>query len=77
MCKRKPVFVGQAHTKIAHQLPVSINLYVFEGLKLHEIASFLRISVGTSKSNLFDARSILKREILKINGQRKKISDAR
>jgi RNA polymerase sigma factor (sigma-70 family) len=37
------------------------NLYVFEGLKHREIADLLGISEGTSKSNLFDARSILKK----------------
>src|SRR4029079_12828379 len=36
------------------------NLYVFEGLKHREIAERLGISEGTSKSNLADARSILK-----------------
>ena len=39
------------------------NLYVFEGLKHREIAQLLDISEGTSKSNLFDARSILKRQL--------------
>jgi RNA polymerase sigma factor (sigma-70 family) len=37
------------------------NLYVFEGFKHREIAEFLGISEGTSKSNLFDARAILKK----------------
>jgi RNA polymerase sigma factor (sigma-70 family) len=36
------------------------NLYVFEGLKHREIASLLSIAEGTSKSNLFEARAILK-----------------
>jgi len=36
------------------------NLYVMEGFKHREIAVLLNISVGTSKSNLFDARNILK-----------------
>lgn len=36
------------------------NLYVFEGLKHREIAKVLNISEGTSKSNLADARKILK-----------------
>jgi RNA polymerase sigma-70 factor (ECF subfamily) len=39
------------------------NLYVIEGLKHKEIARELGISEGTSKSNLFDARNILQREI--------------
>jgi RNA polymerase sigma-70 factor (ECF subfamily) len=41
------------------------NLYVFEGLKHREIARFLEISEGTSKSNLFDARAILKKQLRK------------
>jgi RNA polymerase sigma factor (sigma-70 family) len=39
------------------------NLYVFEGLKHREIARTLKISEGTSKSNLFDARNNLKKQL--------------
>ena len=39
------------------------NLYVFEGLKHREIAEALKISEGTSKSNLADARKILQAAI--------------
>jgi RNA polymerase sigma factor (sigma-70 family) len=39
------------------------NLYVFEGMKHREIASLLNISEGTSKSNLSDARKILKKQL--------------
>ncbi len=39
------------------------NLYVFEGFKHREIAQMLKISEGTSKSNLFDARSNLKKQL--------------
>lgn len=39
------------------------NLYVFEGLKHREIAEQLGISEGTSKSNLSDARTWLKKRI--------------
>jgi RNA polymerase sigma factor (sigma-70 family) len=41
------------------------NLYVFEGMKHEEIAQRLHISVGTSKSNLSDARQILQKRIKK------------
>jgi len=41
------------------------NLYVFEGYKHREIAVMLGISEGTSKSNLSDARRILKSMINK------------
>jgi RNA polymerase sigma factor (sigma-70 family) len=37
------------------------NLYVFEGMKHRQIADVLSISEGTSKSNLADARSILRK----------------
>ena len=40
------------------------NLYEFEGLKHREIAEMLGISEGTSKSNLSDARAILKRAVV-------------
>lgn len=39
------------------------NLYVFEGLKHREIAQLLKISEGTSKSNLSDARSLLRQAL--------------
>jgi RNA polymerase sigma factor (sigma-70 family) len=39
------------------------NLYAFEGLKHKEIAQILKISEGTSKSNLFDARTNLKKQL--------------
>jgi RNA polymerase sigma factor (sigma-70 family) len=41
------------------------NLYVLEGFKHREIATLLNISVGTSKSNLFDARNILKNYLMR------------
>jgi RNA polymerase sigma-70 factor (ECF subfamily) len=39
------------------------NLFAFEGMKHKEIAEQLGISEGTSKSNLSDARTILKRKV--------------
>ncbi|MEO8150598.1 MAG: RNA polymerase sigma factor [Bacteroidia bacterium] len=44
------------------------NLYVFEGLKHKDIAAQLRISEGTSKSNLYEAKAILQRQINRNNG---------
>jgi RNA polymerase sigma-70 factor (ECF subfamily) len=41
------------------------NLYVFEGYKHREIAELLGISEGTSKSNLSDARTLLKKYLIK------------
>lgn len=47
-------------TKLIQQLPVQMrlvfNLYVIEGYSHKEISEKLEISVGTSKSNLHDAR---------------------
>src|ERR1700688_732201 len=39
------------------------NLYVFEGMTHREIANLLNVTEGTSKSNLYDARSILKKQL--------------
>jgi RNA polymerase sigma factor (sigma-70 family) len=41
------------------------NLYVFEGMTHKEISAEVGISEGTSKSNLSDARTILKKKLLK------------
>lgn len=53
--------------KIIDELPerygLVFNLYVFEEFSHQEIAEMLRISVGTSKSNLARARQKLKEEI--------------
>ena len=43
------------------------NLYVFEGFKHKEIAQILKISEGTSKSNLFDARNHMKKQLQKLD----------
>ncbi len=57
--------------KLIRQLPpvykLVFNLYVFEGYKHREIAEILGISEGTSKSNLSDARTLLQKEIIKLN----------
>lgn len=53
--------------QMIHELPpgckMVFNLFVFEGLKHREIAEKLNISKGTSKSNLSDARALLKKKI--------------
>lgn len=43
------------------------NLYIIDGFSHKEIAEQLQISIGTSKSQLFDARKILKNKIIKNN----------
>jgi len=50
---------------LSPQYRIIFNLYVFEGYKYHEIADRLKISEGTVKSNLFDARRILKEKVMK------------
>lgn len=45
------------------QYKVVFNLYVIDGLSHKEIADKLRISDGTSRSNLLRARSILQKQI--------------
>lgn len=59
---------------LVQQLPPAcrmvFNLYVFEGLKHREIAGMLGISEGTSKSNLSDARTLLKQRLENINPQK-------
>ncbi len=56
-------------TRLIQRLPdkmrFAINLYIIEGYTHQEIADLLNISVGTSKSNLHDARRLLRTEILK------------
>jgi RNA polymerase sigma factor (sigma-70 family) len=53
--------------RMIHELPpryrLVFNLYVFEEMPHKEIAKLLEITEGTSKSNLFNAREILKKKI--------------
>jgi RNA polymerase sigma factor (sigma-70 family) len=53
--------------KLIKELPPAyglvFNMYVIEGYKHAEISDLLGISVGTSKSNLHDARKILQKRI--------------
>ncbi len=59
----------EAIMQCVQQLPPSYRtvfvLYVVEGYKHHEIASLLKISVGTSKSNLAAARAQLQKMVIK------------
>jgi len=47
------------------------NLFVMEGLSHQEIGEAMKITEGTSKSNLARARDILKRKVNKLYGKRK------
>lgn len=42
-------------------------MYAIEGYKHHEIAELLKISEGTSKSQLFKARKLLQQQVIKLN----------
>ncbi|PRZ26225.1 RNA polymerase sigma factor [Flavobacterium granuli] len=56
--------------KIIHELPdqyrIVFSLYVLDGYSHQEISEMLNISTGTTKSNLFRARLILKEKIEKL-----------
>ena len=57
--------------KLIQELPVGcrtvFNLYVIEGYSHNEIAEQMEISIGTSKSQLHDARKILKQKLADIS----------
>ncbi len=50
-------------SKLPPQYRIVFNLYAIEGYKHKDIAKMLKISVGTSKSNLSRARSILQNQL--------------
>ena len=58
-------------TNLIQKLPNAcrtvFNMYVIDNMSHKEIAKKLSISEGTSKSNLHDARKILKRKIINSN----------
>lgn len=59
--------------RLVQELPPAyktvFNLYVMEGFQHQEIADLLGISEGTSKSNLFKAKRILKTKIEELTSQ--------
>ena len=57
--------VIQQIQKLSPSYRAVFNLYVIDGYKHHEISEILNISIGTSKSNLSRARSLLQRALLK------------
>jgi len=63
--------------KLIQKLPpkcqMVFNLYVFEGMKHREIAEQLGITEGTSKSNLSDARTMLQKQVKRLEGGKKEI----
>ncbi len=58
---------AQELVRMVQQLPLGyrmvFNLYVIEGFKHHEIAEQLKITIGTSKSQLFKAKKMLKKRL--------------
>jgi len=60
---------------LIQQLPpryrMVFNLFVMEGMSHQEIGEAMKITEGTSKSNLARARDILKRKVNKLYGKRK------
>lgn len=59
--------------KLPTKMRLVFNLYVIEGFSHKEIAEMLNISVGTSKSNLHDARATLKNELMSEDKTSKRI----
>ncbi|MBA3664527.1 MAG: sigma-70 family RNA polymerase sigma factor [Bacteroidetes bacterium] len=60
--------------KLPPMYQIVFNLHVFEGLKHREIAEQLGISEGTSKSNLSDAKTWLKKVLEKLSGDQKALT---
>jgi len=53
----------QVIQELPDKMRLVINLFAIEGYKHEEISEMLGISVGTSKSNLFDARKQIRKRI--------------
>ena len=56
-------YLLQVIQELPDKMRMVINLFAIEGYKHEEIAEMLGISVGTSKSNLFDARKQIRKKI--------------
>ena len=59
--------IMQLIQKLSPAYRTVFNLYVIDGFKHEEIAESLKISVGTSKSNLSKARLIIQKMLLEAN----------
>ncbi len=66
------VILGEIQ-KLPTQYRTVFNLYVMEGYKHKEIAEELCISIGTSKSNLHDARKLLYKRLQNINKVKRQV----
>jgi len=62
---------------IINELPeiyrMTFNLYAIEGYKHHEIADLLKISIGTSKSQVSRARKMIQEKISILNGVKQNV----
>jgi len=58
-------------TRLPDKMRITFNMYAIEGYSHAEIAGALGISVGTSKSNLHDARRYIQRELEKMRSIKK------
>ncbi|HKK41222.1 MAG TPA: sigma-70 family RNA polymerase sigma factor [Bacteroidales bacterium] len=52
--------------KLPDKMRIVFNMYAIDGFSHKEISLMLNISIGTSKSNLHDARKTLQKKILKL-----------
>lgn len=56
--------------KLPNRMRMVFNLYIIEEFSHTEIAEMMNISLGTSKSQLHDARKILRKQITRLNTQK-------
>jgi len=57
--------------KLPNKMRLVFNMYIIEGFTHQEISDMLGISVGTSKSNLHDARKMLQARIRQLENNKK------
>ena len=66
-------------TKLIQELPPGcqtvFNMYAIDGYSHKEIAEQMGISIGTSKSQLHDARKILKQKIAEVSMIKRSVPD--
>lgn len=63
--------ISQMLKELPEKMRITFNLYAIEGYSHKEIAEMLKVSEGTSKSNLHDARKILQDKINKLTNNKK------
>jgi len=63
--------ISKLLTELPEKMRLTFNMYAIEGYSHKEIAEMLKVSEGTSKSNLHDARKILQDKINKLTNNKK------